>query len=108
MKILRFGVSLTIFSFVCATAGVSCATTAQVGKKGFEKYCAVCHPEGSNIINPAKTLKKASLVGNGITSGKDIVRIMRHPGPGMTSFGTNVIPDSEAKEIADYILKTFK
>jgi cytochrome c6 len=108
MKILGFGVLLTIVSFVCAMVGVSCAATAKMGKMGFEKYCAVCHPEGSNIINPAKTLNKSSLAGNGITSRKDIVRIMRHPGPGMTSFGTNVIPDSEAKEIADYILKTFK
>jgi cytochrome c6 len=108
MKILRYGVMVTICSFVCALVGVSCAATSQVGKKGFEKNCAICHPEGSNIINPAKTLKKSSMVGNGITSGKDIVRIMRHPGPGMTSFGTNVIPDSEAKEIANYILKTFK
>lgn len=108
MKILRFGVLLTIVSFVCAMVGVSCAATAQVGKKGFEKHCAVCHPEGGNIINPAKTLKKSSLVANGVTSGKDIVRIMRNPGPGMTSFAKNVIPDSEAREIADYILKTFK
>lgn len=108
MKILRFGVLLTSFSFVCAMGGVSCAATAQVGKMGFEKHCAICHPDGSNIINPAKTLKKSSLVGNGITSGKDIVKIMRHPGPGMTSFGTNVIPGSEAREIANYILKTFK
>lgn len=108
MKILRFGVMLAVVSFVCAMAGVSGAATSPMGKKGFENNCAICHPEGSNIINPAKTLKKSSLTDNGITSRKDIVRIMRHPGPGMTSFGTNVIPDAEAKEIADYILKTFK
>jgi cytochrome c6 len=107
MKILRTGVLAMLVSFVCALVGVSCAATAQVGKKGFEKHCAVCHPEGGNVINPAKTLKKSSLAANGITSVKDIVGIMRHPGPGMTSFGTNVIPDSEAREIAGYILKTF-
>jgi cytochrome c6 len=33
---------------------------------------------------------------------------MRNPGQGMTTFDEKTIPDKEAKEIADYILKTFK
>jgi len=107
MKVLRIGVSAMFVSFVCALVGVSCAATAQEGKKGFEKHCAVCHPAGGNIINPAKTLKKSILAANGVTSEKDIVRVMRNPGPGMTSFGPKLIPDSEAREIAEYILKKF-
>jgi cytochrome c6 len=107
MKIRRIGVSLIFGSFVFALVGVSCEATAQVGKKGFEKQCAICHPEGGNIINPGKPLKKSSLAANGITSEKDIVNIIRQPGPGMTSFSTNVLSDSEAREIAHYILKTF-
>ena len=39
---------------------------------------------------------------------KDIIRNMRNPGPGMTVFDAKTIPDKEAKEIAGYILKTFK
>jgi cytochrome c6 len=33
---------------------------------------------------------------------------MRNPGPGMTTFDEKTIPDKQAKEIAEYILKSFK
>jgi cytochrome c6 len=81
---------------------------ASDGKTLFEGNCSSCHPNGGNIINPQKTLKRASLKAHNINSGKDIVKIMRNPGPGMTRFDENTIPDKDAKKIADYILKTFK
>jgi len=33
---------------------------------------------------------------------------MRKPGAGMTSFDDKILSDKAAKEIAEYILKTFK
>jgi cytochrome c6 len=33
---------------------------------------------------------------------------MRKPSPGMTAFDVKTIPDKDAKEIAEYIIKTFK
>ena len=33
---------------------------------------------------------------------------MRKPGPGMAAFDTKALPDKEAQEIAEYIIKTFK
>ena len=33
---------------------------------------------------------------------------MRNPGPGMTKFDKTVLPDKQARQIADYIMKTFK
>jgi cytochrome c6 len=33
---------------------------------------------------------------------------MRKPGPGMNTFDVKTIPDKDAKEIAEYIMKTFK
>jgi cytochrome c6 len=33
---------------------------------------------------------------------------MRNPGPGMNRFDAKTISDKDAKEIAEYILKTFK
>jgi cytochrome c6 len=77
------------------------------GKKEFMEHCAACHKDGGNIINPAKTLKKSDREANGIKSAKDIVKVMRNPGPGMTKFDKKTIPDSEAKAIADYVIKTF-
>ncbi len=78
------------------------------GKAEFEEHCAVCHPAGGNIVNPAKTLKKADLEKNGVKSWQDIVAKMRTPGPGMNKFEEKDVPEPEAKAIAEYILATFK
>jgi len=78
------------------------------GKKEFEEHCAVCHPNGGNVINPAKTLGKKELEASGVKKAKDIIAKMRKPGPGMTAFDKKSISDKEAKAIAEYILKTFK
>jgi cytochrome c6 len=78
------------------------------GAKEFKEHCAVCHPDGGNIVNPKKTLKKASLAANGIKDWKAVVKNMRNPGPGMTKFDAKSISDKEARAIAEYILKTYK
>jgi|SRR5208283_3760886 len=78
------------------------------GGAEFKEHCAVCHPDGGNIVNPAKTLHKKDLDANGIKKPADIIGKMRNPGPGMTKFDNNTIPDREAKAIAAYILKAFK
>jgi cytochrome c6 len=77
-------------------------------KAEFQKHCAVCHPDGTNVINKAKPLTKEALKTNGIKSWKDIVAKMRNPGPGMTKFDKKEISDKEAMAIAQYVLKTFK
>jgi cytochrome c6 len=84
------------------------AVSAMAGEAGFKQHCAVCHPDGGNIVNPQKTLRKKDLDANNIKTATDIVKIMRKPGPGMTAFDANTVPDKDAKEIADYILTTFK
>ena len=78
------------------------------GKKEFEEHCVVCHKDGGNMITPAKTLSKKDRTANGVKSAKDIIKLMRKPGPGMTAFDSKTISDKEAKAIADYIIKTFK
>ena len=78
------------------------------GAKLFQQHCASCHPKGGNILNPAFSLHKKDRDAHGIKTANDIVGKMRNPGPGMTRFDAKTIPDSEAKAIADYILKTFK
>ena len=78
------------------------------GRKEFEENCAVCHPNGGNIVNAQKPLGRKSLRTNGVKSARDIISKMRHPGPGMTSFDEKIISNKEAKAIADYILKSFK
>ncbi len=77
------------------------------GEALFKANCSPCHPEGGNIVNPAFTLKKKDREAHGVKTAKDIIGKMRNPGPGMTKFDTATIPDKGAKEIAEYILKTF-
>jgi len=78
------------------------------GAKLFQERCAVCHPNGGNIIKPALTLHKKDMDAHGVKSANDIVGKMRNPGPGMTRFDAKTISDKDAKEIAEYIQKTFK
>jgi cytochrome c6 len=60
------------------------------------------------MMNPQKTLHKKDLDAHNVKTAGDIIKLMRKPGPGMTPFDANTVPDKEAKEIADYIFETFK
>jgi len=93
--------------FSAATAGEP-AAKAQPGETSFTQQCAVCHPQGGNIINPRKTLSKKNLAANNIKTEADIVKVIRNGAPGMTKFDATAIPDEDAKMIARYILNTFK
>jgi cytochrome c6 len=99
-----------MFFFIMPLCGWNALTAEKPapGEQPFMKNCGVCHTGGGNIINPAKTLKSKDMTANGIRKPADIVKNMRDPGPGMTHFDEKTIPDQEAKEIAEYILKTFK
>ena len=77
------------------------------GKAKFEQHCAVCHPNGGNIVKADKPLSKKSLAAHGIKTEKDIVAKMRNPGPGMNKFDAKTVPDKEATAIAKYVLATF-
>lgn len=102
--------AVTVAAMVCLY-GVNTACSDGKGKSGeaeFKEHCAVCHPGGGNIVNPAKPLTRSAREANNVKTVADIVKIMRNPGPSMTKFDTKTIPDNEAQEIAKYILKTFK
>lgn len=78
------------------------------GEELFKQHCVACHADGGNIVNPKKPLGKEALKARNITSWKDIVKTMRNPGPGMNRFDVKTVSDKDAKQIAEYILKTFK
>jgi len=94
--------------FVLGALAIAKEGGKKSGESLFKEHCSPCHPDGGNIINPKKTLNKKDRETNNIQKAKDIVRVMRNPGSGMTKFDDKTIPDKEAKEIAEYILKTFK
>jgi len=95
-------------SLVVAAASTGMADQAQTGESLFKQHCAVCHPDGGNIVNPKKTLHKQDREANNVKTEADIMKIMRNPGPGMIKFDEKTIPDKQAKEIAEYILKSLK
>lgn len=99
---------LAVCSLVSAALAVEPAAKAHPGEKLFTQRCAVCHPQGGNIINPQKTLSKKILAANTIKTEQDIIKVIRNGAPGMTKFDTATISDEDAKLIAGYILKTFK
>ena len=103
-------VRAVLFAFL-VFAAQSIAASQGAGKTGeelFRGHCAVCHPEGGNIINTIKTLHKKDLDASGIKSPEDIIGKMRNPGEGMTQFDKTTISDEDAEKIAKYVLKTFQ
>ena len=106
-EVLALSVLVTLL-LLCGGTGTAKESSKKSGEALFKQHCVICHPDGGNIINPQKTLHKKNLESNKIRNAGDIVKTMRNPGPGMTKFDEKMIPDKEAKEIAEYILKTFK
>ena len=81
---------------------------ADQGEIGFKAHCAACHAEGGNVIRPDKTLSRADREKHGITTIDAIVNLIRNPGPGMETFDREALSDREARDIADYIIRTFR
>jgi mono/diheme cytochrome c family protein len=81
---------------------------APTGEALFKQHCAVCHPDGGNIVKPGYTLHKKDLAARNIVKPEDIVHTMRNPGEGMTKFDAATVSDKDATAIAEYILATFK
>jgi cytochrome c6 len=93
--------SIILATLVLSTALLVSAASAADGEVTFKAKCASCHPDGGNIINPKETLK-------GMKDSKKIVSKVRKGGGGMPAFDAKAISDADAKQLADYIIKTFK
>lgn len=102
-----------VFSIIAAAVFVVSAAFSEqpaaknVGEVKFKEHCAVCHPNGGNIVNQKKALFKAGREANNIKTASDIIKNMRNPGPGMSKFDEKTLSDKEAQAIAEYILNTF-
>jgi cytochrome c6 len=109
MKRAGFG-GICVFLMLCGAAVAFGQNPADVsaGEGLFKQYCQACHPNGKNVINPAKTLYTQDLKKNKIETPEAIVSIIRKAPAGMTSFSGTVVSDKDAEAIARYILQTFK
>ncbi len=102
------------FLFICAlvvspacTVGGTKLDPDTAGRALFEKNCASCHKGGGNVVNPQKTLSSSDRAANGITTADDVIKVMRNPGPGMPTFGPDVLSDDEARAVAEFVLRHF-
>lgn len=105
-------ISVATVVTICFAASNGFTNTAKGnkvdGKALFQKHCAVCHPNGGNIINKNKPLSAKEMKANGVVGKKGIVAKMRNPGPLMNKFDEKTVSNQEANAIAEYIVKTFK
>jgi cytochrome c6 len=111
-KILYFSAALLLSGAFIATGSIAAdkagTTKAASGSTLFNQNCSPCHPNGGNTVNPQKTLHRKDREANGVRTAADIMKLMRNPGPGMTKFDRQTIPDDQAKAIANYVIKTYK
>ncbi len=91
--------AIVVVSSVVLSAPAFAATST--GGEIFKANCSVCHPHGGNVMRPDKTLK-------GIRNPGKIITQVRSGGGGMPSFDAKTISDADAKQLAEYIMKTFK
>jgi len=97
-----------IFGCSRKTAQRTGAEQLKLGRELFAYHCSACHPDGGNLIYPAKTLQRMVMAANGITTPGQIVDRMRNPGPRMKRFNKATISDQDATAIAQYILQAFR
>lgn len=80
----------------------------KTGEALFEQHCAICHPDGGNVIKPEYTLHRKALAAHNINKPEDIVKVMRNPEQGMNRFDEATVPDKDSMAIAEYILNTYR
>jgi len=95
------GIVLATLMLATALTAAGASAAGSTGEAIFKAKCASCHPDGGNIINPKKTLK-------GLKDPKKIISQIRKGGGGMPVFDSKTISDADAKQLAAYIVKTFK
>lgn len=78
------------------------------GEALFKQYCSTCHPDGGNVNDPGRNLHGSALRASRITTPEDIVRVMRKPVSRMIRLDEAMLPDPEARAIAEYVLKTYR
>lgn len=79
------------------------SSSFEKGEKLFQMNCALCHPNGNNIIIPEKNLKKDNLESNGMNSISSISYQITNGKNGMPAFGDLLIQE-DIQTIANYIL----
>jgi len=94
--------SVAIFTFAFSSPA-SAADTAN-GAALFKANCAQCHLGGKNLVNAAKTLKKAALEKYDMYSAEAIVTQITNGKGAMPAFGKKLKPE-QIEDVAAYVLE---
>jgi cytochrome c6 len=73
------------------------------GKQVFDTNCAACHIGGGNVVNGAKTLKKADLEQYGMASVEAITTQVKNGKAAMPSF-LGRLTEEDIEDVATYVL----
>jgi len=73
------------------------------GKQVFDTNCAACHIGGGNVVNGAKTLKKADLEQYGMASLEAITTQVKNGKAAMPSFLGRLTAE-DIEDVATYVL----
>ena len=94
-------IAIALFSFALATPAL--AGDAVKGKQVFTANCNACHAGGKNLVNGAKTLKKADLEKYGMYSMEKIVAQVTNGKAAMPGFKGRLKPE-QIDDVATYVL----
>lgn len=100
ISVLLLGI--TIFTFAFSSPAL--AADAAAGKAVFTANCAQCHAGGKNLVNAAKSLKKADLEKYGMYSAEAIIAQVTKGKGAMPAFGKRLKP-AQIENVAAYVLE---
>lgn len=100
--LLRVIVAIACFTLLFPSA--SFAADAANGATIFSANCASCHMAGGNLVNQAKTLKKADLEHYSMASLDAIMTQVMNGKAAMPSFKSR-LSSQEIEDVATYVLE---
>lgn len=84
-------------------AGQATAADIAAGSQVFSQNCAACHINGGNLVNGAKTLKKADLEKYDMYSAEKIIAQVTNGKMAMPAF-TGRLTATQIENVAAYVL----
>ncbi|MEH2059969.1 MAG: c-type cytochrome [Nostoc sp.] len=99
ITVILLGIAIFTFAF----SSPALAGDAASGAKVFTANCASCHAGGKNLVNAAKSLKKADLEKYDMYSADKIIAQVTKGKGAMPAFGARLKAD-KIEDVAAYVL----
>ncbi|MHC5599832.1 MAG: cytochrome c6 PetJ [Nostoc sp.] len=99
ITVILLGIAIFTFAF----SSPALAGDAASGAKVFTANCASCHAGGKNLVNAAKSLKKADLEKYDMYSADKVIAQVTKGKGAMPAFGARLKAD-KIEDVAAYVL----